>query len=253
MAAQIITLSNQKGGSAKTTTAHALGTGLIARGYKVLFIDLDSQWNLSYAAGADSKGRSSLDVLTGSATAAEAIQHTKTGDIIPASPYLSGADSMLTEIGKEYRLKEGIESIRDDYDFIVIDTAPSLSVVTVNALTASNKLIIPSGADIFSLHGIRGLYSTIDSIRKYCNPSLRIDGILLTKHNPRARIRRDLADYANQIAAALGTKVYRTVIRNCISIEEAQTRQESIFDYAPRSNAAADYNAFISEFLEERN
>lgn len=251
--AEIITLSNQKGGSGKTTTAHALGAGLTARGHKVLFVDLDPQGNLTYAVGVDTGALSSLEVLTQTATAREAIKHTATGDILPASPALSGAPNMLTELGKEFRLKEALEPIRGSYDYIIIDTSPALSVLTINALTASDKLVIPSGADIFSLQGVAGIINTVDSVRKYCNnPELEIDGILLTRYNSRANLTKEVMAFAEQIAIMMRTKIYQTTIRENISIKEAQANRLDIFTYAPKSNGAIDYNAFIEEYLKGR-
>lgn len=222
------------------------------RGFKVLFVDLDAQGNLSYALNVDGRALSSLEVLTGTSTAAEAIQETAAGDVIPASPALSGANGILTETGKEYKLREALEPIRESYDYIVVDTSPALSVLTVNAFTASDNLIIPTGADSFSLQGVLGLNQTIATVRKYCNPGLKIDGILLTRYSSRAVLSKELANMANQIASMLGTKVYTTTIRENISIKEAQTSRQDIFRYAPKSNGATDYNAFINEFLKER-
>ncbi len=223
-----------------------------ARGYKVLFVDLDAQGNLSYALGVDTRALTSLEVLTGTATAEEATLTTPGGNIIPASPALAGAESLIKDTGREYRLKEALETIRSSYDYIIIDTSPALSILTVNAFTASDKLIIPTGADTFSLQGIVGINQSISAVKKYCNPSLRIDGILLTRYSSRAVLSRDLATLADQIAAMMETRVYKTTIRENISIKEAQTSRTDIFTYAPKSNGAADYNAFIDEFLKER-
>lgn len=250
--AEIIALSNQKGGSGKTTTCHALGAGLQRRGYKILFIDLDAQGNLSYALGVDNRALSSLEILTGTATAEEAIQEAEAGAVIPASPALSGANGILTEIGKEYKLKEALEPIRENYDFILVDTSPALSVLTVNAFVAADKLIIPSGATTFDLQGVTGIHQTIATVKKYCNPDLQIDGILLTRYSSRAVLSKELASLADQIAAMMETRVYRTSIRENISIKEAQTSRTDIFNYSAKSHGSTDYNAFINEFLEGR-
>ena len=133
---EIIAISNQKGGVGKSTTANALGAGLFHKGFKVLYVDLDAQGNLSYSMGASNKAISSLEVLTGTATAREAIVHTPQGDLIPASPALASADITLKDTGREYRLKEALEPILGDYDYIVLDTPPALGTLTINALTA---------------------------------------------------------------------------------------------------------------------
>ena len=246
---EVIAIATQKGGTGKTTTAHALGAGLIWRANRVLFIDLDPQGNLSYILRADMDGATSYEVLTGQATAKEAIQHKPGGDIIPASPALSGANLEVNKTGKEYRLREALEPIRNDYDYIVIDTPPALSILTVSALTASDSVIIPAQADIFSLQGISQLYDTIQAIQQHSNPSLSIKGILLIRHNTRAILSRDLTRVMSNMAQQMGTRVYDSVIREGIAIKEAQASQQDIYSYAPRANPTRDYIAFIDELL----
>ena len=246
----IYTITNQKGGVGKSTTAAALGAGLKAKGYKVLFIDLDAQANLTFCLQAKPQPLSSLEVLTKTAKAAEAIQHTEQGDIIPAAPALAAADSLLTNTGKEYRLREALKPVLKDYDYIIIDTPPSLSTLTINALTASNKVIIPVQADAFSLQGVASLQETIEAVQAYCNPDLIIAGLVITRYNSRTLITKQMTDYLNEIAAALNTKVFNTKVRECTAIKEAQTLQQDILTYAPKSNAAADYTALLNEIEE---
>lgn len=249
---QIIAIANQKGGVAKTTTTLAIGAGLARKGYKVLFVDLDAQTNLSYVMEADATGltgRTSLDVMEGRASASDAIQHTRHGDIIAASPALAGADAVLTQVGKEYRLKEALEPLAAVYDYILLDTPPALGILTVNALTACKGCIIPAQADIYSLQGISQLYNTLQTVQKYCNPSLKVLGILLTRYNGRAIISREAAEMIEQAAEQMGSRLYTARIRECTAIKEAQACREDIFTYAPHSNAAADYAALIDEIL----
>lgn len=246
----IVTVTNQKGGVGKSTTAHALGAGLAAKGYRVISVDLDPQGNLSYSMQADTAGKSAYDILTKKAGAADTIQRTACGHIIPAGAALSAADMELTSTGKEYRLREALQLIRSEYDFVVIDTPPALGTLTVNALTAADSLIIPAQAEVFSLQGIGQLSSTIQAVKTYCNPALKLDGILLTRHSSRAVLSRDMADLIGETAEQLGTAVYKTIIREGIAIKEAQANRQSIFSYAPKSNVAADYMAFVDEFLE---
>lgn len=248
---QIIAVINQKGGVGKSTTAHALGAGLILKGYSVLFVDLDYQGNLSYSMGANTKGYNALGVLERPETAKEEIQHTASGDIIASSPKLAGADKLLEETGKEYRLKEALESLQGAYDYIIVDTPPALGILTINALTACTGAIIPAQADIYSLQGIAQLNSTIETVKKYCNPSLSIMGIVLTRFNGRSIIRREVAEMLEQTAEQLHTKLYSTKIRECVSIVEAQAMKKPIYSYAPRSNATADYKALVAEMLGE--
>lgn len=244
---QTISIVNRKGGVGKTATAHALGAGLSLKGYRVLFIDLDSQCNLSFDLGAKTAPLTALEVLTGSAKAEEAIQHTPGGDIIAGSPALAGADMTIEGTGKEYRLKEALEPLQ--YDFIIIDTPPALGVLTINALTASDRAIIPAQAEVYSLQGIGLLYEAIQAVKKYTNKSLTVEGVLITRYNGRAILSKDMKSNLEEIAQSLNTKVFQTPIRECISIKEAQAMQTDIFSYAPRSNASADYKALVEEIL----
>ena len=247
----ILTIANQKGGVGKTTTTAALADGLTQRGYKVLQIDLDGQGNLTYTAGADANKLTSFEVLHGKATAKEAIQRTAAGDIIPASPSLAGSDKDLTGEGADKRLKEALEPIKKEYDFIIIDAPPALGILTVNALTAADSLIITAQADIYSLQGIGQLYNTIAAIQHHTNKGLKIAGILLTRYNGRAILSRDLTDIAEQTAAQLKTKVFNAKIREGIAVKEAQATGQSVLTYSPRSNPARDYSDFIEELLKD--
>lgn len=248
----IITITNQKGGAGKTTTAAALAAGLILKGYKALLVDLDPQGNLTYTAGADTSGATALGVIAGEVKAAEAIQHTASGDIIASSKALSGADAFITDTGKEYRLKEALAPISGIYDFIIIDTPPALGILTVNALTASDKVIIPAQADIYSLQGIEQLAETIAPVKKYCNPQLEIAGIVLTRYNSRSILSREVAQLAERIAAKLNTKVYAATIREAIAVKEAQISQKTLYEYAPKATATEDYKRLVEEFLGKR-
>lgn len=246
---KIVSIINQKGGVGKSTTAESLAAGLSLRGYKTLAVDLDAQGNLTYTFGADNTGATVLEVLTGDATAAEAIKHTQSCDVLPANKALAGADAYIKETGKEYRLKEALENVADQYDYIIIDTPPALGILTVNALTACQSVIIPSQADIYSIQGIEQLSETMKPVKKYCNPGLEIEGILLTRYSARSVLSREVADMLEELAAKLGTKLFKTKIRENISIKEAQICQKSIMEYAPKSNASRDYNEWIEEVL----
>ena len=246
---QIVSIVNRKGGVGKTATAQALGAGLARRGFRVLFVDLDSQANLSYALGADPNKLGIMDVLTGEATAAEAIQKTSQGEIIAGTEALAAADTVIDGTGKEYRLKEALEGLK--YDYIVIDTPAQLGTITINALTAASYAIIPVQAEIYSLQGIGRINDAVSAVKKYCNKDLYIKGILLTRYNGRAVLSRDMLSNLEAAAAQLNTKVYKTPIRECISVKEAQAIRQDVLSYAPKSNAAEDYTAFINEFLED--
>lgn len=246
-----IAVINQKGGVGKSTTVLALGAGLTLKGYKLLYVDLDAQGNLTYTMGADPNGYNAMGVLQRPETAKSEIQHTAQGDIIASSPALAGADTIITQTGKEYRLKEALETVAGAYDYCIVDTPPALSVLTVNALTACTGVIIPAQADIYSLQGISQLNSTIETVKRYCNPALSIMGIVLTRYNKRSIIRREVAEMLEQTAAQLHTKLYKARIRECTALVEAQAMKQSIYSYAPRSNATADYTALVKEILGE--
>ena len=257
--ARVICVTNQKGGVGKSTTAEALAEGLTIKGYKTLLIDLDPQGSVSLTAGADPSRSTAYEVMTRSINAQEAAQQRThevaqevkpLADIIPASKQLIRLDVELTATGKEYRLKEQLAPILPAYDFIIIDTPPALGVLTVNAMTAADALLIPAQADVYSLQGIGQLTDTIDAIRAYTNPGLTLAGILLTRHNARSILSRDMTEAANATAARIGTFLYSTVIREGVAVKEAQANQQPIYEYAPKSNAAADYMAFTAEFLE---
>lgn len=247
---EVIAIVNRKGGVGKTATAQALGAGLIRKGCSVLYIDLDSQTNLSYGLGADPEGLSSMDVLTGDATAQEAIQHTPQGDVIAGAEALAGADAAIDGTGKEYRLKEALNGLQ--YDYCIVDTPAQLGTLTVNALTAADSVVIPVQAEVYSLQGIGQLSKVIEAVKKYCNHDLYIRGILITRYNGRAIISRDMQSNLEEAAQQLKTRLYSTPIRECVSIKEAQAQQQDIYSYAPRSNAAKDYAAFIEEFTERK-
>ena len=171
---RVYAVINQKGGVGKSTTAATLAAGLSLKGYKTLSIDLDAQGNLSYTAKARTNGATALGVLTGEVKAEEAIQHTASGDIIASNKALAGADAFIADTGKEYKLKEALESLQAAYDYVIIDTPPALGILTINALTACNSVIIPAQADIYSLQGVEQLADTMKPVKKYCNPDLKI-------------------------------------------------------------------------------
>lgn len=246
-----LAIINQKGGVGKSTTALAIGAGLSLKGYSVLFVDLDAQGNLSFTMGASTQGYNAMGVLQRPETAKTEVQHTEQGDIIASSPALAGADAIITETGKEYRLREALESLSGAYDFCIIDTPPALGILTINALTACQGAIIPAQADIYSLQGISQLNSTILTVKKYCNPALSILGIVLTRYNGRSIIRREVAEMLEQTAQSLNTKLYKSKIRECTALVESQATRQTIYRYAPRSNATADYKALVDEILRE--
>lgn len=245
-------ISNQKGGIGKSTTAHALGAyASLKDGKRTLFIDLDAQGNLTQSLGLKASSPSSYDVLMEPTNLRKSIVQVNTLGVsaIPSSPLLSRATLDFTEVGKEYRLNEALATVKDDYEVVVIDTPPALSILTINALTAADSLIIPVQADIFSIEAVKEMVGTISSVRKYTNPNLKIEGILLCRYQGRNILSRNCAESFEVLASNLGTKLFKTKIRESISIKEAQAMSLDIFSYAPKSNGAKDYEAFCKEIF----
>lgn len=248
--AKVTAIINQKGGVGKSTTSQSLAAGLSLKSFKVLLIDMDSQGNLSFSTGANKAAVSILEVLKQEAPAADAIQTVGNLDIIPASISLAGADMQLTEMGKEYRLREALEPIKKNYDYIIIDTPPALGILTINALTAADDIIIPAQADIYSIDAIGQLYNTVKAVQQYTNKNLSIKGVLLTRYSDRTILSRDLSDMIQQTAEQLHTKLFKATIREAIGIKEAQAQKQDIFAYSSNSKVAADYMQLVDEFLE---
>ena len=245
------TVINQKGGVGKTTSAHALATGLTRQGRRVLAIDADPQGNLSFAMRADATAPGLYEVMRGEITAADAIQHTAQGDIIPGSLALAGADMEFTQTGREYLLREAVAEISSAYSHIIIDSPPALGILTANALTAADDVIIPAGAEIFALQGLQQLLTMIGKVQRYSNPGLTVGGLLVTRKGNRAVATRQLIDALGKQAAAAGIPRYKTVIREAVAIREAQIMQGSIFDTHPTAKVTGDYAEFIKEYLQQ--
>ncbi|NLW80048.1 MAG: ParA family protein [Ruminococcaceae bacterium] len=248
----VIAVSNQKGGVGKTTTTGALAAALARRGQQVLAVDLDPQGNLSFSMAAENEGvATSYELLKGEVTARAAIQPTAITDIIPANILLSGAELEFGGPGREFLLHNALRPVRGAYDFILIDTPPALSVLTVNAFTAADKLIIPMLSDIFSLQGITQLYDTVSYVRNHCNPGLEYAGILLTRFAPRTTLATEVRGTAEMISSELDIPLFHTAIRSSVAVTEAQATQRSLLKYAPRNIASKDYLALADEILNK--
>ena len=247
---RITTILNQKGGTGKSTTAHALATGLTQRGLKALVIDADAQGNITDSMNADPLKKGLYDLMRGNVSAADAIQHTAQGDIIASCLDLAGADMEFTQTGREYLLREALEPVKE-YSHIIIDSPPALGIMSVNALTASGDVVIPANADMYSLQGLNQLLNTIARVRKYSNPGLKISGLLITRKGANTVATRTMLEQIQRSADAAGLYLYRAMIREATAIREAQITQRSIFEHAPTAKVTADYNAFIDEYLKQ--
>lgn len=249
---RITTILNQKGGTGKSTTAHALATGLTHRGYKCLVIDADAQGNISYTMQADPGKAGLYEAMRGDVEPSEAIQSTVQGDIISSSLDLAGADMEFTQTGREYVLREILEPISANYSHIIIDSPPALGIMSVNALTASDDIVIPVTPDIYSLQGLQQLLKNVDRVRKYSNPRIDIAGLLITrKGNNRAVATRELIDAIQERATGRNLHLYRAIIREAVAVKEAQIMRESLFDAAPKAKVTEDYSSFIDEYIAQ--
>lgn len=250
---KVVTFASQKGGVSKTTSTEAMASGLAAMGYRVIAIDMDPQTNLTYASGIDpySVEKNLSHVFDGTIKFSEAILKTSIGyDIVSGGLLLAGADMEYTKTGREYMLAESISEIRDQYDYVIVDTPPTLGILTVNALTATDDLIIPMNAEVYSVQGLAQLSGLIDNIKKYCNNDLKITGILITKYKQRQKLTGAMIDQIQKSADQIGTIVFNTKIRESVAVREAQLTQANLFKETPNANAVIDYKSFIEEYLE---
>jgi chromosome partitioning protein len=248
----IICIANQKGGVGKTTTAINLAAALAQKGMKTLLIDLDPQANstMSYLDRRSIAGKSMFDVLTEPTVGlAEVIVASglKNLDVAPARISLAKIESkLLGEIDGHFRLRDKLDGARKGYDAVVIDTPPTLGMITVNAMVAATHILIPIQSSYFALEGTDDLLETIDKIKARPNPELRLLGVLITLHDRRTVIAKDVYD---QIAAVFGEKLFKTTISKSVRLEESPAHRESIFTFAPRSSGAAEYYSLSEEVL----
>lgn len=246
----IISILNSKGGIGKTTTAAFMAAELTGRGFSVLTIDLDPQGDLSYIMRADTENAPTMaEIMREEIPAADAIQSTGDGDILPAADDLAGVEmEIVSQWGRENILKRALEKVSEKYDFIIIDCPRGLGLLTINALSASDRAIIPMAAASLSIKGLRQLVEIINRVRDQLNPRINLDGIILTKYDGRANVRKDLRELIGSFADQLGCKVYGP-IRDAAAVEEAQTAQKSLQEHAPAANVTADYKKFVDDFL----
>ena len=253
MSAVRIAVTNQKGGVGKTTTAAALLASLAKRGARVLGVDLDPQGSLGFSLGLDIEQCVTMyDIFRGAVEPGAAIAHTQTCDLLPSNILLSGAELEFNRPGREFLLKTALSKVEEGYDYIIIDTPPALNLLTVNAYVAADSLIIPMAPEVLSLLGVSQIKETIESVRSYYNPRLKVLGILLNRYSARFNLNREVLELAGQIAAQLDTKVFDAKIRGSVSAAEAPAHGLSVVDYAPSSNPARDFEQLCDELTGAR-
>lgn len=248
----ILAIANQKGGVGKTTTAINLGAALALKGHRTVIVDLDPQANstMSYL---DMAGvtRSLFDVLTdASCPIADIVLPTAVErlSVIPSRIGLAKLEAKLVgEMDAHFRLKDRLEPIISTHDHVLIDCPPALGLLTVNALVAATHLLIPIQSSYFALEGTDDLLETVEKVRMRANPGLEILGVLITMHDRRTSLARDIR---MQIQRVFGTKVFQTVITKSVRLEESPAYKESIFTFAPDSSGAAEYYSLSEEVME---
>ncbi len=249
---KIISVANQKGGVGKTTTTINLSTFLAKKGRKVLLIDADPQGNATSGLGAEKEVEySTYDVLVGEIPIEEVIEKTiiKNLLICPSNINLAGAEvELVSMMSREQRLKEKVDEVKDKFDYILIDCPPSLGLITLNAFTASDSVLIPVQCEYYALEGLGQLLNTVNLVKKHLNKSLQIEGALLTMYDIRTNLSNQVV---KEVKKYFGDKVYKTVIPRNVRLSEAPSYGMPITEYDPRSKGAKSYEKFTKEFLKK--
>ena len=249
---KVISIANQKGGVGKTTTSVNISTILAKKGKKVLMIDTDPQGNATSGLGIDKNVNFSIyDVIINDVEIDNTIQQTmvKNPEVCPSNIDLAGAEVELVSMeDREYKLKEKIDSQKDKYDYIIIDCPPSLGLITLNAFTASDSVLIPVQCEYYALEGLGQLLNTIQLVQEHLNENLQIEGALLTMFDARTNLSNQVVREVNKY---FENKVYKTVIPRNVKLSEAPSYGMPISIYDPRSKGAKSYDKFVKEFLKK--
>lgn len=248
---KIISVANQKGGVGKTTTTINLSTMLAKKGKKVLLIDADPQGNATSGVGAEKEVEySTYDILVSDIEMVQALEKTIIKNLLvcPSNINLAGAEvELVSMMSREQRLKEKLEEIKDKFDYILIDCPPSLGLITLNAFTASDSVLIPVQCEYYALEGLGQLLNTINLVKKHLNKNLEVEGALLTMYDARTNLSNQVV---KEVKKYFGDKVYKTVIPRNVRLSEAPSYGMPITEYDPRSKGAKTYEKFTKEFLK---
>lgn len=249
---KIVSIANQKGGVGKTTTSINLSTILAKKGKRVLMIDADPQGNASSGVGIDREDieQSVYDILINDVSISDIVKKTNIKNlfICPSNINLAGAEVELVSVmSREHRLKEKLDLVKEDYDFIIIDCPPSLGLITLNAFTASDSVLIPVQCEYYALEGLGQLLNTISLVKKHLNKDIEIEGALLTMYDIRTNLSNQVV---KEVKNYFNDKVYKNVIPRNVKLSEAPSYGMPISIYDPRSKGAKSYEKFAKEFLK---
>ncbi|HHX64969.1 MAG TPA: ParA family protein [Chloroflexi bacterium] len=248
---RVYALANQKGGVGKTTTAVNLGAYLAQAGKHVLLVDVDPQANATSSLGVDKNAlsRSIYDALIGAESLSGLVRLTGVVglDLVPSSPALAGAEVEMVDMpGRESRLRQALDTVRHRYDYVLIDTPPSLGMLTVNALTASDGVLIPIQCEYLPLEGLTQLLHTIELVRQGLNPDLVVRGLILTMYDSRTNLARQVVE---EIQQHFPSTVFRSIIPRSVKLSEAPSYGEPIASYAPESSGGLAYASLCEEIM----